>query len=74
MLDGAFGGTAPNTTDPAPEKVQLSFSDPHNLYCTPATVMLLACAWAFSTPNAASIVATATGSSLKYLIIVRVCS
>jgi hypothetical protein len=26
MLDGALGGTAPNTTDPVPENVQLSFS------------------------------------------------
>jgi hypothetical protein len=71
MVDGAFGGTAPNTTDPVPENVQLSFSLPQNVYCTPLTVMLL-CAWAVSTPNTASVVATEIGSSLKYFIIVRV--
>jgi hypothetical protein len=41
MVDGAFGGTAPNTTDPVPENVQLSFSLPQNVYCTPPTVMVL---------------------------------
>jgi hypothetical protein len=72
MVDGAFGGTAPNTTDPVPENVQLSFSLPQNVYCTPLTVMVLLCAWAVSAPNTASVVATEIGSSLRYFIIVRV--
>ena len=72
MVDGAFGGTAPNTTDPVPENVQLSFSLPQNVYCTPLTVMVLLCAWAVSTPNTASVVAIEIGSSRKYFIIVRV--
>jgi hypothetical protein len=71
MTDGAAGGTAPNTTEPVPRNEQLPYSWPHNLYCWPATVMVLVCACAFSTPNDANTVADATLSNFKYLIIVR---
>ncbi|WP_341317766.1 hypothetical protein WN982_21770 [Paraburkholderia sp. IMGN_8] len=42
ITDGASGGTAPNTTEPVPRNEQLPFSSPHNLYCWPATVIVLA--------------------------------
>lgn len=71
MVVGEFGGTEPNTTDPLPENVHLSFSLPQNVYFTPLTVMLL-CAWALLTPNIASVVATEIGSSLKYFIVIPV--
>jgi hypothetical protein len=57
-FDGALGGTAPNTTEPVPENVQLLFSWPHSLYCTPDTV-IVACASAFCAPNDDSTVAAA---------------
>jgi hypothetical protein len=72
MVVGELGGTEPNTTDPLPENVQLSFSLPQNVYFTPLTVIVLLCAWALPTPKTASIVATEIGSSLKCFIIVRV--
>jgi hypothetical protein len=65
MVVGELGGTEPNTTDPLPENVQLSFSLPQNVYFTPLTVIVLLCAWALPTPKTASIVATEIGSSLK---------
>src|SRR5476649_1841131 len=71
MTVGEFGGTAPNTTDPLPENLQLPFSLPQNVYFTPLTVMLL-CAWALPTPNIASVVAIEIGSSLKYFIVIPV--
>jgi hypothetical protein len=41
MTDGELGGTAPNTTEPVPENVQLPFSCPHSAYCSPETVIVL---------------------------------
>jgi hypothetical protein len=71
MTDGALGGTAPNTTEAVPRNEQLPYSCPHNLYCSPATVMVLAWACAFSAPNDANTVAAATPSNFKFLVIVR---
>jgi len=71
MTDGALGGTAPNTTEAVPRKLQVPFSCAHKLYCSPATVMLLVAACAFSAPNHANTVAAATPRSLKFLVIVR---
>jgi hypothetical protein len=71
MTDGEVGGTAPNTTAPVPRNEQLPFSCPHNLYCWPATVIVLVCAWTFSAPIDANTVADATPSNLKYLIVIR---
>jgi hypothetical protein len=42
MTDGAVGGTAPNTTSAVPRNEHLLFSFPHNVYCWPETVMVLA--------------------------------
>jgi hypothetical protein len=72
MVVGELGGTEPNTTDPLPENVQLSFSLPQNVYFTPLTVMVLLCAWALPAPKTASVVAIEIGSSLKYFIVVPV--
>ncbi|MFL9868594.1 hypothetical protein PQR67_30870 [Paraburkholderia fungorum] len=72
MTDGALGGTAPNTTEPVPRNLQVPFSCAHNLYCSPATVMVLVAACTFSAPNHASTVAAATPRSLKFLVIVDV--
>lgn len=72
MTDGEVGGTAPNTTAPVPRNEQLPFSCPHNLYCWPATVIVLVCAaCTFSAPTDANTVADATPSSFKYLIVIR---
>ncbi|MBB5542081.1 hypothetical protein A8H39_37375 [Paraburkholderia fungorum] len=72
MADGAVGGTAPNTTEAVPRNLQVPFSCAHNLYWSPATVMVLVAACAFSAPNHASTVAAATPRSFKFLVIVNV--
>jgi hypothetical protein len=72
ITEGALGGTAPNTTEAVPRKEQLPFSCAHNLYCWPATVMVLACACALCAANDVNTVADATPSSFKYLVIVRI--
>ncbi|MFM0207076.1 hypothetical protein PQQ96_06670 [Paraburkholderia sediminicola] len=69
MTDGEVGGTAPNTTEAVPRNLQVPFSCAHNLYCCPATVMVLVAACAFSAPNHANTVAAATPKILKFLVI-----
>ncbi|MFM0736286.1 hypothetical protein PQQ51_03420 [Paraburkholderia xenovorans] len=68
ITEGELGGTAPNTTEPVPRNLQVPFSCPHNVYCRPDTVMVLA-ACALSAPNHANTVAAATPMSFKLLVI-----
>ncbi|AFT84659.1 hypothetical protein AB3X82_11925 [Paraburkholderia phenoliruptrix] len=72
IVEGALGGTAPNTTDAVPRNEQLLFSCAHSLYCCPATVTVLTCACAVCTPKDASAVVAAIPINLEYLTIVPV--